>query len=436
VISIVDAARFRLSQQQLVLPVLLTAAFLVRLGVRVAFGEEYFWSNSYSSYYDIAKNIASGKGFLFGDTHAWLTPAYPLFLALTTFAGKSYFLIIVPQALIGAGTALCAFLIGRQLFQTSVGILACGITAFYPYYVMHDTALQETGMITFGTALSVWLLLRAGTRNRNTDWFMAGLSLGAITLVRASAASIVAVALVWCAIWGSQGIVSERLRNCIVLLLGALVIVGPWLIQTYHSTGSPVLNSQTGRALWMGNNAETFSRYPKESIDRSTDEAISNFTEEDWAQLKRVQGDEIATSNWFARRALTYVRANPSVILQGAFKKLEAGFSWILNPIRAPLAQFSYAIAYVPIVILGSIGIISMYWRREVILIEMLFLAFMCVTVVFWAHTSHRSYLDVYLIVFAASLVRRLLSVKMTAKGFPKLLHSLLSKIIFTATRQ
>ena len=84
----------------------------------------------------------------------------------------------------GTGTALCAFLIGRHIFNASVGILACGITAFYPYYVMHDTALQETGMITFCTALSVWLLLRASTLNRNRDWFLAGLVLGAITFVR------------------------------------------------------------------------------------------------------------------------------------------------------------------------------------------------------------------------------------------------------------
>jgi hypothetical protein len=35
----------------------------------------------------------------------------------------------------------------------------------------------------------------------------------------------------------------------------------------------------------------------------------------------------------------------------------------------------------------------------------MLFLAFICVTAIFWAHTSHRSYLDVYWIVLASSVV-------------------------------
>jgi hypothetical protein len=45
--------------------------------------------------------------------------------------------------------------------------------------------------------------------------------------------------------------------------------------------------------------------------------------------------------------------------------------------------------------------------RHGVILIAMLFIAFICVTAVFWAHTSHRSYLDVYWIVLAASVVER-----------------------------
>ena len=45
------------------------------------------------------------------------------------------------------------------------------MAAFYPYYVMHDTALQETGMATFWTALSVTLLLRARQSDAAGDWF-------------------------------------------------------------------------------------------------------------------------------------------------------------------------------------------------------------------------------------------------------------------------
>ena len=98
-------AKSAVPHQRAILIALLAAAVLVRVGVRVAFGEEYFWTGSYDIYYGMAKNIASGSGF-----STFRPPLYPLFLAVTTLAGKSYLLIILPQALMGAGTALCAFL--------------------------------------------------------------------------------------------------------------------------------------------------------------------------------------------------------------------------------------------------------------------------------------------------------------------------------------
>jgi 4-amino-4-deoxy-L-arabinose transferase-like glycosyltransferase len=386
----------------------LTLAFSIRLGARVAFGDDDFWINGYSAYYTLAQNIVSGNGFCFQNMCAYLPPVYPLFLTLSVISGKTFLSIIVPQALIGAGTALCAFMIGRHIFNASVGILACAIAAFYPYYVMHDTALQETGMVTLCTALAVSLLLRASRTNRNTDWFLAGLALGAIPLIRASVAPAVVVGMVWCAVWGAQGNYLERLRKSFILLIAVALVTGPWLMRTYDLTGAPVVSSQTGWALWVGNNAQTFSHYPAESIDRSRDEAWLKLTETDRANLQQLANDEIARSNWFAHRALVYMRENALLVPQSVFRKLDAAFSWRLNPYREPLAQAAYSIAYVPVAVLGLVGMFLACRRREVILIGMLFMAFICVTAVFWAHTSHRSYLDVYLIVFAASVVERL----------------------------
>ena len=137
-----------------ILAALLVIAVAARVAVRIALGEANFWEGSYSAYYDLARNVASGRGFCFETTCAWWPPLYPAFLALTVFAGKHYLLIVIPQAILGAGTALCAFAIGRRIFNPVVGLLACAGTALYPYYVMHDTALQETGMVKFWTALT------------------------------------------------------------------------------------------------------------------------------------------------------------------------------------------------------------------------------------------------------------------------------------------
>jgi hypothetical protein len=166
-----------------------------------------------------------------------------------------------------------------------------------------------------------------------------------------------------------------------------------------------VLDSEIGGALWLGNNSETFSHYPTESIDESDAEAWSKLPQADQAELARLAGDEIATSNWAAHRAWAFIRANPWQVVRGAFRKLEAGFSPQLNPVKTPLAQAAYAISYVPVAVLGVVGMFLARQRSEVFLIGMLFLSFICVTVVFWAHTSHRSYLDIYWIVFAASTI-------------------------------
>src|SRR5262249_38801354 len=121
----------------------LIAAFSIRVVVRMAFGGSHFWTNSYSGYYDLARNVIAGKGLCFETTCAWWPPVYPLFLALTSLVGRHYLFIVVPQAIMGTGTVLLVFLIGQEMFGTRVGFIACVINALYPYYVVHDTALQE-----------------------------------------------------------------------------------------------------------------------------------------------------------------------------------------------------------------------------------------------------------------------------------------------------
>jgi len=97
------------------------------------------------------------------------------------------------------------------------------------------------------------------------------------------------------------------------------------------------------------------------------------------------------------------------MVLTGAVRKVAAGFSWVFNPRREPLVQVTYALSYVPISVFGVLGMVLTRrdWRMHS-LIYLQFLAFIAVSAIFWAHTSHRAYLDVYLIVFAVFAAERL----------------------------
>jgi hypothetical protein len=167
-----------------------------------------------------------------------------------------------------------------------------------------------------------------------------------------------------------------------------------------------VLSAQTGSALWKGNNAKTFSHYPRESIDLSSAEAFDSLTAGDKAELAPLP-NEIQRSDWFARRAIAYMQAHPRETLQAALRKIGAGFSWTLNPVRESLAEAAYRIGWIPVSLLGCAGMVMAWPRRELMLVLAMIASFIVVAAIFWAHTSHRSYLDVYFVVFAASLVER-----------------------------
>src|SRR5262245_13535671 len=131
-------------------------AFAMRVAVRWYSGAEDFWRNGYDFYFALAQNIASGNGLVLvegGHPITHRVPLYPLFLAAVTLGHKVFYSVLLAQSLIGTGTVLCAALIAGEIFGSAVVLPAAAITAIYPYYVMHDTALQETSLFTFLTAL-------------------------------------------------------------------------------------------------------------------------------------------------------------------------------------------------------------------------------------------------------------------------------------------
>jgi hypothetical protein len=65
------------------------------------------------------------------------------------------------------------------LFTLTQKSLAAALTALYPYYVVHDTALQETGLYAFLMTLAVLLLLYVRRSGSMLTAAAAGLTLGA-----------------------------------------------------------------------------------------------------------------------------------------------------------------------------------------------------------------------------------------------------------------
>ena len=119
--------------------------FVLRLCARLYTGEADFWANGYRFYFAMAQNISAGNGIGFngGPPTAFRVLLYPILIALLTWGRPLFLPVLFAQALIGAGTVWCAAWLAGEMFGSRAAVTAAALTAVYPYYVVHDTALQE-----------------------------------------------------------------------------------------------------------------------------------------------------------------------------------------------------------------------------------------------------------------------------------------------------
>jgi 4-amino-4-deoxy-L-arabinose transferase-like glycosyltransferase len=388
------------------------AAFVMRVAARLYFGSEDFWTNGYSFFFDLARSIAAGKGIAFAEesSTSFRVPIYPAFLAMVTFGHKVFLPIVLSQSLIGAGTVLCAALLAREMFGNAAAIIAATITAFYPYYVVHDTAMQETSLYTFLTALAIFLLLRAHRSGSGMMAGGAGLTLGMAVLTRANLAPFALFAPLWLAIPAQCPTVPRRQRlwTAVVCLAVLALTVSPWLVRSFRLGGSVTLSTETGYFLWLGNNPYTFSYYPHESIDRSQRAALEALSPQDRAEIRALGssgGEAAVDQRFYGRRALEYIREHPWWTVGGGLRKIGAAFDWLPSPRKDFWRNAVHALTFGPVMALGLWGMWAgrRNWREHLIFYA-LFVSFAAVTAVFFGHTNYRTYLDVYWIVFAAGI--------------------------------
>lgn len=390
-------------------------AFAIRVAVRWYTGEGDFWENGYTFFFALAKNIAAGNDVSFGGGPPTTirVPLYPMFLAAVTLGHQAFLPVLLAQSLIGAGTVLCAALIARELFSNTAAIIAAVLAAIYPYYVVHDTALQETSLYTFLIALAVLLLLRVRRSGSVLTATGAGLALGAAVLTGANMAPFAVFAPLWLALAGGLHAAPWRRRLRVAILCAGVggLTVAPWLVRSYWLTGSATLSTQSGFFLWLGNNPYTFSRYPQESIDRSQAVALAALSSQEKSELEARQHNEALVDEWFRKKGLDYMRGHPWRTLGNSFRKIVDAFGWLPSPRRSFWPSLVHALSYGPIIILGLWGMWASrsHWREHSIFYAQ-FVSFVAVTAVFFGHTSYRAYLDVYWIVFAAGVLAAWLS--------------------------
>lgn len=381
------------------------AAFVLRVVARLMQGIDNFWTNGYTFFFELAQSIAAGKGVALanGAPTAFRVPLYPILLAGLTLGHTWVWPVVVAEALIGAGTCICAAILTSEILGAPRGeiaaTLAAAVTAIYPYYVVHDTALQETSLFTLLTLIAVILALRVARTGARLPAVWCGLVLGLDVLTRSPIAPFAMIVPLWL-------MARKRFAPSVLCALVLAATVSPWLIRNSLLTGEPVLTTEAGFELWNGNNPMLFDYYPMQSVDVSINAHLDMLEAQDAKDLPPPGSSDVVVDRWFRQRALAYIRAHPWLTVVSGFRKIGATFDWLPTPRRSHAQTVLHLLSFGPVMLFGLWGMWRrrLHWRDDS-LMYLLFAQFLVVTAVYFGQTNHRVFLDVYLIVFAAAAI-------------------------------
>lgn len=221
---------------------LLAATMLVWRGGLTAFPDE-------REYLTLARNLlaAGTLGPQAGTPSAYRLPLYPAFLAAILALRDSVVLVQAVQLGLWAATGLLLGAIARARGGPLAGLLALGLWGAYPQGLYLATTLYPQALLAPMLALSLALALGRPTVPRAA---LLGLLGGLATLVVAHALLVAAIHLL---LTGAR--LAGRRVLVALLLGGALLAVPPglWIARNAWTLGAPILTSNTGINLLLGN---------------------------------------------------------------------------------------------------------------------------------------------------------------------------------------
>jgi 4-amino-4-deoxy-L-arabinose transferase-like glycosyltransferase len=268
--------------RRLAVAIVLAAAVLPRLAVLLVEREEILAALVEKSDRFAQTLVASGTfGFLPGRPSGYTQPLYAWFLAGLYQVFERHWLVVgVAHIVLAALTALLVLEIGRRVASLAVGVVGATIATLHPFLVWHDMHLNRE--VLDGLLLAVVALLAVLAAERASKLQLATSSDSAPAAERASKLQVVTSWLVPLALGLAVGLAilgnarlallplalaafvawpfrppGRALVAAGAVLVGAILVVTPWMARNEASVGCFVLTTDT-RALWKANNENTY----------------------------------------------------------------------------------------------------------------------------------------------------------------------------------
>jgi hypothetical protein len=290
-------------------------------------------------YETLARNVLEGRGYVYphlGTDYFGFHSAVPYVL----LTASVYRLSSDPRvAMAVAQSAMSLLLVGIILALGSrlagpwVGWVAAGLVALHPGLLYYDThklhPLSFDALMLSSATLALWRWFERPSIRRSVA---AGLLGGVALLERGSFLPVILASLA--GIWRPSRDRRAALTASAALIVGAGLVVGPWLLRNTRHFGTPLLMTTSGEHLWRGNHQGATGTSLTLDGRPVLEAAPAEFRE---ALFRR---DELGQMRLFLEESGRYVAAHPWQALGAAARRF-GYFLW-----RTPTAGTGYPALY------------------------------------------------------------------------------------------
>jgi hypothetical protein len=213
--------------------------------------------SDYLAYRTMAINLVEGRGIIDNmGNYAMYNVGYPLFILAPVFVafGNSLLPAQVINAVLGVVGSLLCYAIAKQIGCGRLGrLVAAALWALYLPSSLYAQYLAKENLMTALMAGVVWSALQLLKAASFRAAVISGSLLGLLALTGNSGLALVSTVLG--AILFTSVNVTRKFILFSVIAIFALCVTAPWIMRNAHVLGAPVLNTNGGLNLYLGNNS-------------------------------------------------------------------------------------------------------------------------------------------------------------------------------------
>lgn len=389
------------------------------LGIMLRYAAIAFYNHTPESdelaYQSMATNLLAGNGILQDGNRAFYNPGYSMFILGPVYYvfGEDLLVARLANVFLGVVSIVLCLFVAKEAGAGKTGrLLAAGIWALYLPTGVYGVYLAKENLMTPLMLGVIWCALRLVTRPSVKIAAVSGMLFGLLGMIGNAALSLVGVVIVALLIAPSS--MKQRLITLGAVVAVAVLVASPWMLRNLYVIGAPVMNTNGGFNLYLGNNPAATGFFV------SISDTPRGST---WHELRRTAG-ELGATETLKNEAVAWIKENPTEFVWLALKK--GAYFWMPpfhkgkgeNTSSAEsVVRLGWALQFVLLIVAAITGLLlSRLRNRQNLILWLAIASYTAVHMLFYVIFRYREPVMPVLGVLAALAIESIWIVKINRK--------------------